>query len=115
MKPETATMYKRLAMISVLVLAITVVAAAEDAPAADPTPEKGFSVRVADKLKESLESGNYLVILPLALVGGMLLALTPCVLPMVHKVGKDAEAFRDSDRVLPSGPRRRALADDYSG
>lgn len=70
------------------------------------SPNKGFSARLADKLAASLESGNFLVFLPLAFLGGMLLALTPCVLPMVPIVvqiivgGKETTTTRRIASVL---------------
>ncbi len=42
-----------------------------------------FSERVAGRLTASLDGGSILPALPLALFGGLLLALTPCVLPIV--------------------------------
>jgi thiol:disulfide interchange protein DsbD len=70
--------------------------------------QQGFMARISDSvagtLTGSLEGGNYLVALPLALVGGVLLAFTPCVLPMVPIVVSVLVGGQDA------GPARRVLS-----
>ncbi|UCG31828.1 MAG: hypothetical protein JSU68_09190, partial [Phycisphaerales bacterium] len=68
--------------------------------------KQSFADRLSEKLTSSLTEGNWALVLALALVGGMLLALTPCVLPMVPIVvsvlvgGKDATPLRRVISVL---------------
>jgi thiol:disulfide interchange protein DsbD len=79
------------------------------AAAAEPdqgAAEQGFADRLSARLTKGLSEGNWALVLALALVGGMLLALTPCVLPMVPIVvsvlvgGKDATPTRRVISVL---------------
>jgi len=60
----------------------TVWVAASAGPSAG-NGEQSFAVQLSEKLTSSLAAGNYVLVLGLALLGGMLLALTPCVLPIV--------------------------------
>ena len=73
--------------------------AAAAAPASN-NGQAGFAVQLSEKLTSSLAAGDYALVLVLALVGGVLLALTPCVLPIVPIVvsvlvgGKSARPAR---------------------
>ncbi|MCH7703074.1 MAG: thioredoxin family protein [Planctomycetes bacterium] len=62
--------------------------------------ELSFAGRIGEGLLNMLESGSYLPAIGLAFIGGILMAMTPCVLPMVPIVvrvlvgGEDTTAAR---------------------
>ena len=68
----------------------------------------------SDRIQQALSSGRWLVVLPAFLLAGVLLSLTPCVLPMVPILSSIIVGQQGASAGTGARPRGFALALSYS-
>ena len=79
------------------------------------TSEVGIDpVDSGDRIQQALSSGRWLVVLPAFLLAGVLLSLTPCVLPMVPILSSIIVGQQGASAGTGARPRGFALALSYS-